>query len=97
MSLDGFVYMVCLLEIPSREIFVDSNGAVTWPRLGPDSSLNIDGLLVLHDATQPAIFPETIHLLSSSQYSALLRAVFKFLTIYRFFGRVSGAVHSSCE
>lgn len=64
-SLDGSVYMVCLLEIPSKEIFIGSNGTVTWSRLGMDSSLNIDGLLVLHDTTQPAIFPETVHLLGS--------------------------------
>lgn len=65
MSLDGSVYMVCLLEIPSKEIFVDGNRGIIWPRFGSES-LDIDGLLVLHDTTQPDTFAETVHLLSAS-------------------------------
>lgn len=65
MSLDGSVYMVCLVEIPSKEIFVDGNRGIIWPRFGSEA-LDVDGLLVLHDTSQPDTFGETIHLLSAS-------------------------------
>lgn len=63
MSLDGSVYLVRLLEISSKEIVLDTKGPL-WPRFGSDPSPPmIDGVLVLHDTTQPAVFPETVNLL----------------------------------
>ena len=63
MSLDGSVYLVRLLEIGSKEIIRDPKGPI-WPRFGNDPSPpSIDGVLVLHDTTQPAIFTEIANLL----------------------------------
>lgn len=66
MSLDGSVYLVRILEISSREIFHGPNGPV-WPRFGSDPSPpTIDGVLVLHDTTQPSTFSATVNLLGAS-------------------------------
>lgn len=63
MSLDGSVYLVRLLEIGSKEITRDPKGPI-WPRFGNDPSPpSIDGVLVLHDTTQPALFTEIVNLL----------------------------------
>ena len=63
MSLDGSVYLVRLLEIGSKEIICDPKGPI-WPRFGNDPSPpSIDGVLVLHDTTQPATFTEIVNLL----------------------------------
>lgn len=69
MSLDGSVYLVRLLEMSSREIVRDSKGPL-WPRFGNDPSPpKVDGVLVLHDTTQPAIFSEIVNLLGVSTMS----------------------------
>lgn len=66
MSLDGSVYLVRLLEISSKEIVRDSKGPL-WPRFGSDPSPpKVDGALVLHDTTQPAICSEIANLLGTS-------------------------------
>lgn len=54
MSLDGTVYLVRLLEIGTKEIHIGSQGEIVWPRLDQDKPPTIDGVLVLHDVTQPA-------------------------------------------
>ncbi|KAI9931741.1 hypothetical protein MW887_010320 [Aspergillus wentii] len=72
MSLDGSVYLVRLLEIASKQIFIGSNGAPVWPRFGTDPT--IDGVLVLHDATRPATFSETTSLLATSSLPCVLVA-----------------------
>lgn len=69
MSLDGSVYLVRLLEISSKEIVRDSQGPL-WPRFGSDPSPpKVDGALVLHDTTQPAICSEIANLLGMSTMS----------------------------
>lgn len=66
MSLDGSVYLVRLLEMSSKEIVYDSKGPL-WPRFGSDPSPpKVDGVLVLHDTTQPAVFAEIANLLGVS-------------------------------
>lgn len=66
MSLDGSVYLVRVLELSTTEITPDPKGPV-WPRFGSDlSPPTIDGVLVLHDITQPSTFPETAKLLGAS-------------------------------
>jgi hypothetical protein len=65
MSLDGTVYLVRFVEISTKEITVGSNGELQWPRIGTDvtSPKGIDGVLILHDVTQPASFSELTGLL----------------------------------
>ena len=54
MSLDGSVYIVRLLEIDSKKVKLDSEKKIIWPRLAKDNSTpDIGGVLLLHDATQP--------------------------------------------
>jgi len=66
MSLDGSVYLVRVLELSTTEIMPDPKGPV-WPRFGSDlAPPTIDGVLVLHDITQPSTFPETEKLLGAS-------------------------------
>ncbi|PWY82891.1 ras guanyl-nucleotide exchange factor RasGEF [Aspergillus heteromorphus CBS 117.55] len=71
MSLDGTVYLVRLMEIETPEISIGSKGEVNWPLLGNDSPPTVDGVLVLHDVTQPASFPEVTGLLDSLTASAI--------------------------
>ena len=66
MSLDGTVYLVRLMEIDTLEVSIGSDGEVNWPLLGSDSPPTVDGVLVLHDVTQPASFPEITGLLGWS-------------------------------
>lgn len=71
MSLDGSVYLVRVLELSTTEIMPDPKGPV-WPRFGSDPAPpTIDGVLVLHDITQPSTFPETAKLLDSVAASSL--------------------------
>lgn len=70
MSLDSSVYLVCLLEIPLSEVGLD-DGRIVWPRLGERSS--IDGVLVLHDMTQPAGFGRVRRLLGMSILALSIR------------------------
>lgn len=65
MSLDGTVYLVRFVEISTKEITVGSNGELAWPRIGNDvtSPKVIDGVLVLHDVTQPESLSELTVLL----------------------------------
>ncbi|KAJ5656909.1 hypothetical protein N7507_008859 [Penicillium longicatenatum] len=72
MSLDGSVYTVRLLEIDLKKVQFDQEKNILWPHLGKDSSPpTIDGVLVLHDATQPDKFAETIELVDSLDASPL--------------------------
>lgn len=66
MILEGSMYLVCLLEVPSEDVIVGDAGKIGWPRLGTDSVPSIDGVLVLHDPTQPATFDKTGRLLGTS-------------------------------
>lgn len=63
MSLDGCIHSVCLLELSSEEVAVDDAGKI---RFGADSTPSIDGVLVLHDPTQPATFDKITRLLGTS-------------------------------
>ncbi|KAI9371511.1 ras guanine nucleotide exchange factor domain-containing protein [Aspergillus egyptiacus] len=65
MSLDGTVYVVRLLEVHANEISLGSNGRLTWPRLGNESTSTVDGALVLHDSTRPAAHSDTLRLLDT--------------------------------
>ncbi|KAJ5893409.1 hypothetical protein N7495_005100 [Penicillium taxi] len=53
MSLDGSIYAVGLLEIDLKQVIFEGHN-VMWPRVGNDKSVPIiDGVLLLHDSTQP--------------------------------------------
>ncbi|KAM0094727.1 hypothetical protein ACP6JD_001795 [Aspergillus fumigatus] len=71
MSLDGTVYLVRFVEISTKEITVGSNGELAWPRIGNDvtSPKVIDGVLVLHDVTQPESLSELTGLLEFTDHS----------------------------
>ncbi|OJK00966.1 hypothetical protein ASPACDRAFT_77815 [Aspergillus aculeatus ATCC 16872] len=71
MSLDGTVYLVRLLEIDTLEISIGSNGEIQWPRLGGDSPPSVDGVLVLHDVTQPGSLSNIKGLLASLDASSI--------------------------
>ncbi|RHZ44013.1 putative Ras guanyl-nucleotide exchange factor RasGEF [Aspergillus thermomutatus] len=73
MSLDGTVYLVRLVEISTKEITVGSNGELEWPRISTDATSPkvIDGVLVLHDVTQPASLSELTGLLDTLSASSL--------------------------
>ncbi|KAJ5579307.1 hypothetical protein N7450_008174 [Penicillium hetheringtonii] len=67
MSLDGSVYMVRLLEVDLRQVFVDENNVIVWPQLEKDSAPPmIDGVLLLHDATRSASFDDSRELIVES-------------------------------
>lgn len=64
MSLDGSVYIVRLLEVDLKKVQFDHEKNILWPGLGKDyTPPTIDGVLVLHDATQPDKFAETRELI----------------------------------
>ena len=64
MSLDGAVYIVRLLEIDLKKVQYDQQGNLVWPPMGKDSSVpSVDGVLALHDATQPDQLAETTELI----------------------------------
>ncbi|PKX94808.1 putative Ras guanyl-nucleotide exchange factor RasGEF [Aspergillus novofumigatus IBT 16806] len=73
MSLDGTVYLVRFVEISTKEITVGSNGELEWPRIGNDAASPkvIDGVLVLHDVTQPESLSELTGLLDTLSASSL--------------------------
>jgi ABC-type dipeptide/oligopeptide/nickel transport system ATPase component len=63
MSLDGSVYIVRLLEIDLKQVTFDQDLNIVWPRVGRDSAdLIVDGVLLLHDATQPERLERTVEL-----------------------------------
>lgn len=63
MSLEGTVYIVRLLEIGTKKIKFNHTGRIIWPLLGKDAlSASIDGVLLLHDASQPDSFSQTTNL-----------------------------------
>lgn len=69
MAMDDSVYIVRLLEIDSKDVASDGKGGISWPRLeGDQAPPTIDGVLVLHDATQPATLSETSGLLGESSH-----------------------------
>lgn len=54
MSLNGSVYIVHLMEFDLIQVHFDQEKKIIWPRVGRDkSSPDVDGVLVLHDATKP--------------------------------------------
>ncbi|KAJ5897356.1 hypothetical protein N7504_007644 [Penicillium tannophilum] len=72
MSLDGSVYIVRLLEVDLKKVQFDHEKNILWPGLGKDyTPPTIDGVLVLHDATQPDKFAETRELIDSLDASPL--------------------------
>lgn len=64
MSLDGLVYIVYLLEVALTQVQFDRDNRIIWPRTGSElSAPNVDGVLVLHDATKPARLSLTTNLI----------------------------------
>jgi hypothetical protein len=64
MSLDGSVYMVRLLEIDLQKVTLSQDQSIVWPRLEKDAAPPVvDGVLLLHDATQPDNFDEAKELI----------------------------------
>lgn len=64
MSLDGSVYVVRLLEIDLRQVTFNEDQSIAWPRLEKGNAAPIvDGVLLLHDATQPDKFSEATSLI----------------------------------
>ncbi|KAJ6119339.1 hypothetical protein N7523_003619 [Penicillium sp. IBT 18751x] len=54
MSLDGAVYIVRLLEMDLKQIAINQDKRISWPRVGKDDSVpTVDGVLLLYDSTQP--------------------------------------------
>lgn len=70
MSLDGLVYIVRLLEIDTKKVKLDHyHRKVIWPRLGKDAaSPNIDGVLLLHDATRADSFLQTTNIVGMCSF-----------------------------
>lgn len=104
MSLDGSVYLVCLLEMSSKEIVLDSKGPL-WPQFGSDPSPpKVDGVLVLHDTTQPAVFAEIANLLGVSAAFVCASEISpvqwltdgSFCSPHRFRGRLFPTVCGAC-
>ncbi|KAJ5363944.1 uncharacterized protein N7496_009657 [Penicillium cataractarum] len=63
MSLDGAVYIVRLLEIDLKQVTFDQDLNIVWPGVNKNSAAPIvDGVLLLHDATQPERLEKTIEL-----------------------------------
>ncbi|KAJ5712983.1 uncharacterized protein N7483_010164 [Penicillium malachiteum] len=72
MSLDGAVYIVRLLEVDLTKVQFDQEHNILWPRLGNDDFAPVvDGVLVLHDATEPEQLTETAELIDSLDASPL--------------------------
>lgn len=64
MSLDGSVYMVRLLEIDLQKVTLSQDQSIVWPRLEMDTAPPVvDGVLLLHDATQADNFDEAKELI----------------------------------
>lgn len=63
MALDESIYSVRLLEIHSKDITFGSKGEIVWPALDDQAPPEVDGVLVLHDSTQPETPSETSRLL----------------------------------
>lgn len=64
MSLDGAVYIVRLLEIDLKQVAIDRDRRISWPRVGRDDSVpTVDGALLLYDSTQPNKLSETTEML----------------------------------
>lgn len=60
MSLNGSIYNVRLLEIDLRQVTVDRDRRISWPQMEKDKPApSIDGVLLLHDSTQPVKLEET--------------------------------------
>lgn len=65
MSLEGVVYVVRLLEISLQEITFDGSEHLVWPQSLDDQALPIiDGVIVLHDVTNPSSITECSRILS---------------------------------
>lgn len=60
MSLNGSIYNVRLLEIDLRQVRIDQDRRIIWPQMEKEKPApNIDGVLLLHDSTQPGKLEET--------------------------------------
>jgi hypothetical protein len=63
MSLDGSVYIVRLLEIDLKQVTFDQDLNIVWPGVGKGlAAPTVDGVLLLHDATQPERLEKTVEL-----------------------------------
>ncbi|KAJ5678731.1 hypothetical protein N7462_006975 [Penicillium macrosclerotiorum] len=72
MSLDGAVYIVRLLELELQTITLSHDRKIGWPRMGKDNAVPIiDGVLLLHDATQPDKLEETVAMADALEASPL--------------------------
>ncbi|KAG0153234.1 hypothetical protein PDIDSM_5084 [Penicillium digitatum] len=72
MSLNGSVYIVHLMEFDLIQVHFDQEKKIIWPRVGRDkSSPDVDGVLVLHDATKPDRLSLTTNLIDSLAASDL--------------------------
>ncbi|KAJ5170300.1 uncharacterized protein N7500_003083 [Penicillium coprophilum] len=72
MSLNGSVYIVHLMEVDLTQVQFDQDKKIIWPRTGQGKSAPvIDGVLVLHDATQPDRLSLTTNLIESLAASDL--------------------------
>ncbi|KAL2218807.1 ras guanyl-nucleotide exchange factor RasGEF [Thermoascus aurantiacus ATCC 26904] len=72
MSLEGVVYVVRLLEISLQEITFDGSEHLVWPQSLDDQALPIiDGVIVLHDVTNPSSITECSRILNALAKSAL--------------------------
>lgn len=68
MSLDGAVYIVRLLEIDLQQVTFSQDKSIVWPRLENDTAAPVvDGVLLLHDATQPDNFGNAKDLIGMSE------------------------------
>jgi len=64
MSLDGAVYMVRLLEVDLKQVAIDRDRRISWPRVGEDYSVpTVDGALLLYDSSKPNKLSETTEML----------------------------------
>lgn len=67
MSLNGSIYNVRLLEIDLNQVSFDRDRRIIWPRMEKESAApNVDGVLLLHDSTQPGKLAETAELTGMS-------------------------------
>lgn len=66
MSLDGAVYIVRLLEVDLKQVAIDQEKRIRWPRARKDDSVpTVDGVLLLYDSTQPNKLYETTQILGT--------------------------------
>lgn len=73
MSLNGSIYNVRLLEIDLKQVTFDRDGRIIWSPMEKETTApNIDGVLLLHDSTQPGKLDETLQLAGISTHMPLI-------------------------